>query len=104
MDSFWDEFLQDARPFENCVFVTREGQRYSTHKVLAARLGFLQVLLSRAEPEEDSLLLLPDYSQEEVEEAMQCALSQTAPENKERRAKKFLNFFQRLSDTFLKNC
>ncbi len=48
MSSFWSQFLLDASPFENCAVITRDGHRYTTHKLLAARYGFLQSLLSQA--------------------------------------------------------
>ena len=83
MGSFWHQFLVDASPFENCVFVTRDGVRYSTHKILAARHGFLRSLLLGEDPEEESLLLLPDFSQEEVEEVLQVNTIQTETDSKE---------------------
>jgi hypothetical protein len=83
MSSFWHQFLLDSRPFENCVFITQGGQRYSTHKLLAAQHRFLkELLLTREETEDESVLLLPEYTLEEVEEAMHFILVQSNTEKK----------------------
>jgi hypothetical protein len=71
MVSFWSQFLLDASPFENCAVVTKEGHRYTTHKLLAARHGFLRTLMAEEDPGDLSVLFLPDFSLEEVVEAFE---------------------------------
>ena len=74
---FWGDFLQAAHKFSDVTLVSGDGRQKATHALLLASVSKLlsSMLLEVYNTEDNWILILPDFSMEEVETCFQAIMS-----------------------------
>ena len=78
LPKFWIEALKDGWKVSNCKIISHEGKETFTHKiVLAAKSEFLKDILVDIPEGHDVVIILPDFSSDEIELFMQKMMGQS---------------------------
>eukprot|EP00091_Calanus_sinicus_P014835 TRINITY_DN32529_c0_g1_i1.p1 TRINITY_DN32529_c0_g1~~TRINITY_DN32529_c0_g1_i1.p1 ORF type:complete len:148 (-),score=38.13 TRINITY_DN32529_c0_g1_i1:66-485(-) len=78
LPTFWRDVLKDGWRVSNCKIISREKKETLTHKiVLAAKSEFFKTILSDIPEGHDAVIILPDFTCNEIEIFMQKIISES---------------------------
>merc|ERR1719318_661612 len=78
LPKFWREVLKDGWKVSDCKIISTEGKETLTHKiVLAAKIEFFRTILADIPEGHDAVIILPDFSSDQIDIFMQKILSES---------------------------